>query len=149
MVVTAGRLLVEPNAPTTVAASVRLWLDARAAEPERLDAWWNGLQAAATEIEAASGVRSLATVASLNRGTTFDEGVREALTRAAGREGFPGPEIVCFAGHDAGVIAQRRPAGMVLVRNAEGISHAPAEHVELEDAAAAARVVQRAVESLA
>jgi hypothetical protein len=48
------------------------------------------------------------------------------------------------------VIAQRRPAGMVLVRNAAGVSHAPGEDVDLEDAAAAAaRVVQAAVETLA
>lgn len=47
------------------------------------------------------------------------------------------------------MIAQRRPAGMVLVRNAAGVSHAPGEDVDLEDAAAAARVVQAAVETLA
>jgi acetylornithine deacetylase/succinyl-diaminopimelate desuccinylase-like protein len=47
------------------------------------------------------------------------------------------------------VIAQRRPAGMVLVRNAAGVSHAPDEDVDLEDAAAAARVVQAALEALA
>lgn len=46
------------------------------------------------------------------------------------------------------MIAQRRPAGMVVVRNAAGVSHAPGEDVDLEDAAAA-RVVQAAVETLA
>jgi N-carbamoyl-L-amino-acid hydrolase len=85
----------------------------------------------------------------LNRGTTFDEAVRAALRKAADRAGLPAPEIVCFAGHDAGVIAQRRPAGMVLVRNAAGVSHAPDEDVDLEDAAVAARVVQAALEALA
>ena len=37
------------------------------------------------------------------------------------------PEVVCFAGHDAGVLADETPAGMVLVRNATGISHSPLE----------------------
>ncbi len=149
MVTTAGRVLVEPNAPTTVASHVRLWLDARAPEPEALDDWWDGLQAAARELQSATGVEVRASVASLNRGTTFDEAVRAALRKAAYRAGLPAPEIVCFAGHDAGVIAQRRPAGMVLVRNAAGVSHAPDEDVDLEDAAAAARVVQAALEALA
>jgi N-carbamoyl-L-amino-acid hydrolase len=41
------------------------------------------------------------------------------------------------------------PAGMVFVRNATGVSHAPAEHVELDDAAAAADALLRAIERLA
>jgi beta-ureidopropionase / N-carbamoyl-L-amino-acid hydrolase len=149
MVATAGRMLVEPNAPTTVASHVRLWLDARAPEPEELESWWEGLQRAARELERAAGVAVGPAVASVNRGTTFDPEVRGALGEAAEREGLGAPEITCFAGHDAGVIAQRRPAGMVLVRNAAGVSHAPTEDVDLDDAAAAARVVQAAVEALA
>jgi N-carbamoyl-L-amino-acid hydrolase len=144
MVTTAGRLLVEPNAPTTVASRVRLWLDARAPGPTQLDDWWEAVRQAAATLERRTGVEVSAVVASLNRGTEFDSRVRAALLEAAG-----GEEVVCFAGHDAGVIAQRRPAGMVLVRNSNGVSHAPAEHVELEDAAVAARVVQTALEALA
>ena len=148
MVATAGRVLVEPNAPTTVPARVRLWLDARAPRPEQVDAWWAGVQGAADELRAATGVEVRATVASANRGTSFDPGVRRALKQAAERTGIEAPEVVCFAGHDAGVIAQRRPAGMVLVRNPAGVSHAPEEDVSLEDAAAAAAIQQAALEAL-
>jgi N-carbamoyl-L-amino-acid hydrolase len=149
MVTTAGRILVQPNAPTTVASRVQLWLDARAPRPDTLDAWWEGLERAAGELQTDTQVEVGLTVASHNRGTTFDDAVRSALTDAAGRAGLSGPEIVCFAGHDAGVIGQQRPAGMVLVRNRSGVSHAPAEHIELDDAAEAANLVQTAVESLA
>jgi beta-ureidopropionase / N-carbamoyl-L-amino-acid hydrolase len=149
MVATAGRILVEPNAPTTVASHVRVWLDARAPRPEELHAWWEELRAAALELQEATRVEVRMSVASLNRGTTFDKEVRAALSLAAQREGLAAPEIVCFAGHDAGVIAQRRPAGMVLVRNAAGVSHAPEEAVDLEDAAVAARVLQAAIKALA
>ena len=48
-----------------------------------------------------------------------------------------------------GVIAERLPAGMVFVRNATGVSHSPEEHVDLEDAAAAATVMLHAAEALA
>ena len=50
MVTTAGRMQVEPNAPTTVPARVRLWLDARAPRPAEVDAWWAGVQGAADEL---------------------------------------------------------------------------------------------------
>jgi acetylornithine deacetylase/succinyl-diaminopimelate desuccinylase-like protein len=149
MVTTAGRVLVEPNAPTTVASRVRLWLDARAPGPAQLDDWWEALRQAAALLQERTRVEVRAVVASLNRGTEFDARVRAALVEAAAADGLAGHEVVCFAGHDAGVIAQRRPAGMVLVRNATGVSHAPDEHVELEDAAVAARVVQAALEALA
>jgi N-carbamoyl-L-amino-acid hydrolase len=149
MVATAGRISVEPNAPTTVASHVRVWLDARAPRPDELDAWWEELRATTQELEKATRVEVRMSMASLNRGTTFDKKVRAALRLAAEREGLAAPEIVCFAGHDAGVIAQRRPAGMVLVRNASGVSHAPEEAVDLEDAAVAARVLQAAIEALA
>ena len=76
--------------------------------------------------------------------------MRDALARgveaAGGRAAEP---VVCFAGHDAGVIAAERPAGMVLVRNPSGISHAPEEDVSLEDAAVAANAVVAALERLA
>jgi beta-ureidopropionase / N-carbamoyl-L-amino-acid hydrolase len=145
----AGRILVEPNAPTTVPALVRLWLDARAPRPGELDVWWERLRAAADELRSTTGVEIETRVASINRGTVFDPDVRRALAHAAERNGLEAPELICFAGHDAGVVAQRRPAGMVLVRNETGVSHAPGEDVRLEDAATAARVVQSAVEALA
>jgi beta-ureidopropionase / N-carbamoyl-L-amino-acid hydrolase len=141
--------MVEPNAPTTVPSRVRLWLDARAPEPAQLDDWWDAFRQTATLLQERTRVEVSAVVASFNRGTEFDARVRAALVEAAAVDGVPGHEVVCFAGHDAGVIAQRRPAGMILVRNATGVSHAPAEHVELEDAAVAARVVQAALEALA
>ena len=150
LVVTAARILVEPNALTTVPAHVRLWLDARAPEAADVDNWRAGLEARAQEITTRTRVAIELRTASRSEGVAFDAGVRAALRRAAeaGRDGAAAPEIVCFAGHDAGVLGERVPAGMVLVRNASGISHSPDEHVELEDAAQAATEVLRAVEEL-
>jgi len=59
--------------------------------------------------------------------------------------GRPVPEIVCFAGHDAGVLAEHIPSAVVLVRNRSGVSHAPEESVDLADAATAANVVVAAL----
>lgn len=148
MVTTAGRIVVEPNAPTTVPARVRLWLDARAPVPAELDRWWAGVRAAADELQEAARVEVQVAVASYNRGTSFDPAVRSALGEAAEKAGLRAPEVVCFAGHDAGVVAERRPAGMVLVRNPTGVSHAPDENVSLEDAALAANIMRMAVEAL-
>jgi acetylornithine deacetylase/succinyl-diaminopimelate desuccinylase-like protein len=147
-VVTTARLLVEPNALTTVPSRVRMWIDARAPEPDTVVAWERDLRAAIGEIAASRRVQAQATRASFSEGTAFDGDLLARLAGAAERLAEPVAEVTCFAGHDAGVIAARRPAGMLLVRNAAGVSHAPQEHVELEDAAVAARIVLETLEEL-
>jgi N-carbamoyl-L-amino-acid hydrolase len=74
-------------------------------------------------------------------GTAFDPAVRAALGRL--------PEVACFAGRDAGIVGERLPVGMVLVRNPTGVGHSPEESVDLEDAATGARAVLSAMEALA
>ena len=49
------------------------------------------------------------------------------------------------AGHDAMAMTGFTPMGMLFVRCAEGISHHPAEAIEVEDAAAALEVITRAI----
>jgi len=139
--VTAARMLVEPNAFTTVPASVRLWIDGRTPDPARLAAWRGALDTAAAELAERAGVGITVATASHTEGVTFAPEVMAAIGEL--------PELVCFAGHDAGILARERPAGMVFVRNATGVSHAPEEHVELDDAAIAAEAVLAALERLA
>jgi N-carbamoyl-L-amino-acid hydrolase len=140
-VVTASRMLVEPNAFTTVPSGVRLWIDGRTPDLDVLAAWHAELERAASELAARTGVAIGLATASRSAGVAFAPEVLQALGTL--------PELVCFAGHDAGIVAEKRPAGMVLVRNATGVSHAPEEHVELEDAAAGAEAVLGALERLA
>jgi N-carbamoyl-L-amino-acid hydrolase len=97
-------------------------------------------------VAAEAGVEPSVRTVAWSQGTEFGFGVVEALGHAL-RPGAP--RLVCYAGHDAGVIAERRPAGMVLVRNETGISHSPAEDVSLEDAAVAANGLLAAAEELA
>lgn len=148
LLVTASRILVSPNALTTVPAEVRLWLDARAPGPDRIDAWHESLRAAAASLEQRTGVGIELTVAARSAGVAFSEPVRARLRAAAEALHGGAPELTCYAGHDAGVIAERLPAGMVLVRNPSGISHSPHEDVALDDAAAAANVVLRTLDEL-
>lgn len=121
---TAGRILVAPNALTAIAARATVWLDARSPDAEALDAWLAALGRDALAIESRSPA------------VTFDETLRARLN---------GPDLVCWAGHDAGLLAPHVPAAMVLVRNATGVSHSPAEHVELEDAALGASAILEAL----
>jgi N-carbamoyl-L-amino-acid hydrolase len=126
MVVTASRMLIEPNALTTIASHVRLWLDARSENPSALTAWFQDLPAGAE-----------LTVAARSDGVEFDGALRAALGDPDG--------IMCFAGHDAGILAAKVPAAMLLTRNPSGISHSPEEAADLDDAAAAAMAILEVV----
>jgi N-carbamoyl-L-amino-acid hydrolase len=150
LTVTASRILAEPNAPTTIAALVRLWIDGRASDEAAIDAWQRELEDFARGLAAGSGVQIELATASRSSGTPFAQPVRHALAAASGAV-LPRAvgEVVCFAGHDAGVLADKLPAGMVLVRNPSGVSHAPEETVDLADAAVAAEVVRAALPTLA
>jgi beta-ureidopropionase / N-carbamoyl-L-amino-acid hydrolase len=148
LMITTSRILAKPNAPTTIAAEVRLWIDARAPNGfAAIDAWRARLDEMAAELAARSGVSIDFSVASRSDGREFSPALRASLARASEQvTGHAAPDLVCFAGHDAGVISERVPAAMVLVRNESGVSHSPAEDVDLADATIAARVVERALD---
>jgi beta-ureidopropionase / N-carbamoyl-L-amino-acid hydrolase len=148
LTVTTARIVAKPNAPTTIAAEVRLWIDARSAcGLAAIDAWRARLDGLVGELAARTGVEIELSAASRSDAREFSPGLRTSLARAAEEVvGHAVPELVCFAGHDAGVLAERVPAAMLLVRNETGVSHSPAENVDLADAAVAARVAERALE---
>jgi N-carbamoyl-L-amino-acid hydrolase len=149
LTVTASRIITKPNAPTTIAAEVRVWIDARAPEFATIDGWRARVNSLVGELAERTGVEIEVIVASRSDPREFAPEVRGVLTRAAEDVlGHAPPELVCFAGHDAGVVAERVPAAMLFVRNATGVSHSPDENVSLEDAAIAAEVVARALELL-
>ncbi len=147
LAVTTSRILAKPNAPTTIAAEVRMWIDVRAPGGfGAIDSWRSRLNEFAGALAARTGVEIEFSVASRSDSREFSPELRASLARAGEAVvGHAVPELVCFAGHDAGVVAERVPAAMVFVRNETGVSHSPAEQVDLADAAIAARVVARAL----
>jgi beta-ureidopropionase / N-carbamoyl-L-amino-acid hydrolase len=142
LVATASRIEVEPNALTTVPARASVWLDARSPDADRVDAW-------RAEVEALDvGLPVALSLESRSPGCEFDAGLRSRLVALSEEMGARAPEMDCYAGHDAGLIAARLPAAMVLVRNETGVSHSPEERVKLEDAAFGAELVLRLLREL-
>jgi N-carbamoyl-L-amino-acid hydrolase len=150
LTITASRIITKPNAPTTIASEVRLWIDARAPAFDAIDAWRGRLDSLVAELGERTGVEIAVAVASRSDAREFDGELRAALSRAAEDVlGHAPPDLLCFAGHDAGVLAERVPAAMLFVRNPTGVSHSPEETVSLDDAAVACEVVARALDGLA
>ncbi|MCW3050288.1 MAG: allantoate amidohydrolase, partial [Solirubrobacterales bacterium] len=137
---TVGRVDVAPNAATTIAARCVAWVDVRGRDDGALATAVERVEDAARAAAGRRGVAVDAVEESRSPAVTFATPLRDALG---------GPEVTCWAGHDSGVLAAALPAALVLVRNRSGVSHAPEEHVDLDDAAAGVDALVRAVEGIA
>ena len=132
-VATFGRLSVEPNATNGVPSAVHAWLDARAADEATLDALVSALSTEATTEAATHGVRLEVTQESSTPEVRFDAELRARMRTSLEVGGFDAPELPTGAGHDAGILSELIPTGMLFVRNKTGVSHSPAEHADLAD----------------
>lgn len=134
-VATVGRVEVEPGAANVIPARVRLSVDARAPDRERLDALL-----AAIGLEGAAGALPVA----------MSEPVLAVLRDELAARGLPVVELVSGAGHDAGILARAGVASaMLFVRSlAGGVSHSPCEHSSEEDVALAVDVLAGALAAL-
>jgi acetylornithine deacetylase/succinyl-diaminopimelate desuccinylase-like protein len=135
-VATVGRLDVEPGGVNVIPGRVRLTIDARAPDDERLARLLDGLG-----IDAAG-----ATPPTRLGGPPVD-----ALRAAIAARGLPVVELASGAGHDAGVLARAGvPSAMLFVRALNGgLSHSPDELSSPEDAALAVDVLTDALDGLA
>lgn len=128
-VATVGELDVHPGAANVVPERVRLTVDVRAPDQERLDRL-----VAELGLEEAHYV--IPPVAMSKR-------VRGVLAEEVERAGVPVVELPSGAGHDAGVLAAAGvETGMLFVRSLNGgASHSPEEHSSDEDLALAVEVL--------
>ncbi len=136
---TFGKVIAEPGGANAICSVVRAWLDARAPEEAVLERLVRQVAAAATTAAGQHGVEVETSCESFTGEVSFDPGLRDRLADIvgaavpAGNGGGPAPVLPTGAGHDAGILAARVPAGMLFVRNPTGVSHSPAEHAEQAD----------------
>ncbi|SDK62359.1 N-carbamoyl-L-amino-acid hydrolase [Actinopolyspora mzabensis] len=133
---TVGRIQPVPSGTNVIAASVDLWLDARAHTDADTRGMVDELHRRAGVLAAEEGCSIRLSEESYSDTVSFDGPLRDELTAM-----LDAPELPTGAGHDAGVLAARMPTGMLFVRNPTGISHAPEEYAEPADCDAGAEAL--------
>jgi len=140
-VATCGHIDVVPNVRNVVPGDVSLGVELRDQSSDAIDA-------AMTELEAI-----LDRVADLRRVTIVREwgqrvppqlaapDIAASVRRAAHAKGLEFLDLPSGAGHDAQVIAEAVPIGMIFVPSVGGLSHAPDERTDPEDLVAGAQVL--------
>ena len=137
LVATVGRIEAKPGAINVIAGEARVTLDLRhKSDHERAHAI-DVLLRLAQEIVERRGV-SLRQRTLLNqRAVAMDPFLVDQIEKAVGSAGCQPHRMISGAGHDAMILAGKIPAAMIFLRSPGGISHDPAESVEVEDVAKA------------
>ncbi|WP_409410523.1 allantoate amidohydrolase [Bradyrhizobium sp. AUGA SZCCT0160] len=147
LVGTVGYIDAMPGATNVIPGLVSFTLDIRApSDPHRKMAVADIVR----RIEATAKRRNLALqldVTHENRTVPCAPWLKAQVADAVAAEGFGVFELPSGAGHDGMAMIDISDVAMLFVRCRGGISHNPAEHVELADADAGARVLLRLVEN--
>ncbi|QJT80145.1 allantoate amidohydrolase [Kosakonia sp. MUSA4] len=149
LVATVGNMRVLPGAVNVIPGEVSLSLDIRGPQDAPLDALLNELLAMAQAIAVRRHLQFSAEEFYRIAATPCNQQLQTLLADAVQVVQGETLSLPSGAGHDAIAMAERWPVGMLFVRCKGGISHHPAESVEVEDVALAIDAFDRAVSVLA
>ncbi|MGZ4651198.1 MAG: hydantoinase/carbamoylase family amidase, partial [Kineosporiaceae bacterium] len=149
-VATVGRLHAYPGAFNVVPGRVELSVDVRAEHDDDRDRLWEEIQDSVAARCTGLGLRLVVEEVHAAPACRCDGRLRGALAAGSAAAGAgAAPELLSWAGHDAMAVAAVTPVGMLFVRCADGISHHPAERVDVADVALAIDAMEAAVLDLA
>ena len=137
LVATVGQIEAKPGVTNVIAAEARVTLDVRHKSNEIRDGAVDALVRQAHEIADRRGLSLRQNVLLSQRAVAMDPFLVDQIQEAIRSTGCQPHRMTSGAGHDAMIIAEKVPAAMIFLRSPGGISHDPAESVQLEDVAKA------------
>ena len=146
---TVGALRLHPDLVNVVAARAQLIVDLRNTDDDDLQSAERRLLAETKRIAESEGVEIDTKWVARFEPVVFDPRVVELVESTASALGLSVRRMPSGAGHDAQILADVCPAGMVFVPSVKGISHNPAEYTEPDDLVAGANVLLNTVVALA
>jgi N-carbamoyl-L-amino-acid hydrolase len=142
---TVGRLSVRPGAPNVIPGEVKMSVELRDLDMEKIESLWKAIQAEAEAIAARREVSVSFATQPLAVAALTDPHFREVIAESAASLGLPTRSLPSGAGHDAQELARIAPMGMIFVPSVGGISHSPKELTRPEDVTNGANVLLQAL----
>ena len=130
---TVGRFEIEPNAPNVIPGVARLTIELRDLSNETLTSLADAIRARAVEIARTTRTTIVIDPLSHNPPALASADVQHAIERAADGLGLRHVRMPSGAGHDAQMMAQLGPMGMIFVPSVGGVSHSPRELTSWDD----------------
>jgi allantoate deiminase len=141
-VITIGRLENHPNAVNVIPDRVKFTIDFRAPANDLLEQADQKIEKITAVICEKRGLTFKLEQSESIGGVAMDQRLCRRLSELAG----PGaPMTTSGALHDSAVMGPHLPTAMLFVPSQDGISHNPAEFSRIEDLAAGAEVIAKAV----
>ncbi len=146
---TTGRITLDPGAPSIIPGRAEMLFQFRDVDPDRLARLERALEELVAEADAAGPCRCRLEALSRSVPKLMDGRFQDALEQAAERHA-PGAHMrmPSAAGHDAQILAQRVPAGMLFVPSIGGISHHWSENTADADIALGCQVMATAAATI-
>ena len=145
---TVGKLELSPNAPNVVPGSAIAIIELRDLSVDLLKTLAGEIRERAAAIAAATRTTIEMVPASSNAPAIADTAVQDLIERSTTTLGLSSQRMPSGAGHDAQMMAQLVPMGMIFVPSIGGISHSPKELTRWDDCANGATVLLRSVLAL-
>ena len=146
---TVGQIEVWPGAPNVIPGRVRVSLEIRDLDADKIQRLYDRIHAEAQEIADASSTRFTFTDRHIDVvPQPTDERIRRVIDRAADQLGLSHQRMPSGAGHDAQSMAPLAPIGMIFIPSVGGISHSPREFSRPEDIVNGANVLLNTVLAL-
>lgn len=142
---TVGKIDISPNAPNVVPGSATLIIELRDLSVDLLRTIAGEIRGRANVIAAATKTTIEITPVSSNPPAFADPTVQDVVEKSAAGAGLSSQRMPSGAGHDAQMMAQLCPMGMIFVPSVGGISHSPKELTSWTDCANGANVLLRSV----
>ena len=133
LVATVGKIEAKPGATNVIAGEALLTLDVRHSSNEVRIRAVDDLIRKSQEIALRRGLSVRRNVLLDQQAVAMDPFLVNHIEDAIRRAGCEPHRMASGAGHDAMILAEKVPAGMIFLRTPGGISHDPAESVALED----------------
>jgi N-carbamoyl-L-amino-acid hydrolase len=142
---TVGHIEVTPNAPNVVPGAVRQTIELRDLSPEKLRRIADAIRARAAQIAASTKTTIQIAPLSSNRPALATAAIQEAIARASDAAALASTRLPSAASHDAAMMAQIGPMGMIFVPSVGGVSHSPRELTRWDDCTNGANVLLRTI----
>jgi beta-ureidopropionase / N-carbamoyl-L-amino-acid hydrolase len=130
MVGNVGVINFEPGSPNVVPGGATLVVEVRSVSEQSVERACEAVRSAALAAADDFRCRAIVEPGLAIQPVRMDPVFVEALVKVCERTGRPWRRMTSGAGHDAGAMASRLPAGMLFVPSRAGISHSPLEHTD-------------------
>ena len=149
LVATVGRLEAKPGATNVIAGESRVSLDVRHRSDDVRGRATDALVRQAQEIAQRRGLWLQGRILLEQNAVAMEPFLVDQIEEAIRKTGCEPYRMVSGAGHDAMVLAEKVPTGMIFLRSPGGISHDPAEAVLSGDVEKALECGLRLLDQLA